>query len=175
MEVLRTYEIQFRNNSNNFLELVSTQMKITHIEVIALQKKLSSQMLISRGGFAIRNHTLVRVHTDSGISGLGEGIGNALLVKAILKEQMCELAVGQDPFNIEALRQSLLDSQVYFERQGSAICAASAIEIACWDIKGKALGIPVYQLLGGCIRRSFKLMPVMSTGKKIRQIWQTKR
>ena len=86
MEVLRTYEIQFRNNSNNFLELVSTQMKITHIEVIVLQKKLSSSMQISRGGFAIRNHTLVRVHTDSGISGLGEGIGNALLVKAILKE-----------------------------------------------------------------------------------------
>ena len=128
-------------------------MKITHIEVIVLQKKLSSQMQISRGGFAIRNHTLVRVHTDSGISGLGEGIGNALLVKSILKEQMCDFAVGQDPFNIEALRQRLLDSQVYFERQGSAICAASAIEMACWDIKGKALKIPVYQLLGGLVQK----------------------
>ena len=75
-------------------------MKITNIEVILLQKKLSSQMQISRGGFAIRNHTLVRVHTDSGISGLGEGIGNAKLVKAILEEQMCDFAVDQDPFNI---------------------------------------------------------------------------
>ena len=106
-------------------------------------------MQISRGGFAVRNHTLVRVHTDSGISGLGEGVGNAQLVKAILKEQICDLAIGQDPFNIEALRQKLLDSQVYFERQGSAICAASAIEMACWDIKGKALNMPLYKLLGG--------------------------
>ena len=46
----------------------------------------------------------------------------------------------------------MLDSGVYFERQGSAICAASAIEMACWDIKGKALDQPVYQLLGGRFR-----------------------
>ena len=131
-------------------------MKITHIEVIFLQKKLLNTMQISRGGFKIRNHTLVKVHTDSGISGLGEGIGNALLVKAILKEQMCDLAVGHDPFNIESLRKLLLDSQVYFERQGSTICAASAIEMACWDIKGKALGVPVYELLGGLYQNSLQ-------------------
>ena len=127
-------------------------MKITHIDVISLQKKLSSSMQISRGGFAVRNHTLVQVHTDEGISGLGEGVGNAHLVKAILKEQMCDLATGMDPFNIELLRNRLMDSQVYFERKGSALCAASAIEMACWDIKGKALDQPVYQLLGGLYR-----------------------
>lgn len=124
-------------------------MKITKIEVFLLQKGLSSTMHISRGGFSIRNHTIVRVHTDKGITGLGEGIGNAHLIKAILKEQMCDMSIGLDPFNIEALRAKLLDSQVYFERKGSAICAASAIEMACWDIKGKALGVPVYELLGG--------------------------
>jgi len=124
-------------------------MKITNIEVFSLQKELSSTMQISRGGFSIRNHTLVRVETDQGITGLGEGIGNAHLIKAILKEQMCDMVIGLDPFNIEALRKKLLDSQVYFERQGSAICAASAIEMACWDIKGKALEMPVYELLGG--------------------------
>ena len=113
-------------------------------------------MQISRGGFSVRNHTLVRVHTDTGITGLGEGIGNAHLVKAILKEQMCDLAIGCDPFNIEAIREKLLDSQVYFERQGSAICAASAIETACWDIKGKALGVPVHQLLGGLFHDKLK-------------------
>ena len=106
-------------------------------------------MQISRGGFTTRNHTVVQVHTDEGISGLGEGVGNAQLVKAVLKEQMCELAIGMDPFNIEFLRNRLMDSQVYFERKGSALCAASAIEMACWDIKGKALDVPVYQLLGG--------------------------
>ena len=106
-------------------------------------------MYISRGGFNVRNHTLVEVRTDEGITGLGEGIGNAHLVKAILEGQMCDLAIGLDPFNIEMVRNTLIDSQVYFERKGSAICAARAIEIACWDIKGKALGLPVYELLGG--------------------------
>jgi len=106
-------------------------------------------MHISRGGFNARNHTLVEVRTDEGITGLGEGVGNAHLVKAILEGQMCDLAIGLDPFNIEIVRNTLIDSQVYFERKGSAICAASAIEMACWDIKGKALNIPVYQLLGG--------------------------
>jgi len=131
-------------------------MKITHIEVIHLQKQLLEPMQISRGGFKIRNHTLVKVNTDAGIYGLGEGVGNAQLVKAILKEQMCDLAVDQDPFNIEYLRKLLLDSQVYYERQGSAICAASAIEMACWDIKGKALGVPVYELLGGLYQNSLQ-------------------
>ena len=99
---------------------------------------------------------MVRVETDQGITGLGEGIGNAHLIKAILKEQMCNMVIGLDPFNIEALREKLLDSQVYFERQGSAICAASAIEMACWDIKGKALGVPVHQLLGGLYHQRIK-------------------
>ena len=106
-------------------------------------------MHISRGGFNARNHTLVEVRTDEGITGLGEGIGNAHLVKAILEGQICDLAIGLDPFNIEMVRKTLIDSQVYFERKGSAICAASAIEMACWDIKGKALNVPTYQLLGG--------------------------
>ena len=106
-------------------------------------------MQISRGGFKMRNHTLVEVQTDEGISGLGEGVGNALLVKAILEGQMSDLAIGLDPLNIEGMRKALIDGQVYFERKGSAICAASAIEMACWDIKGKALNVPVYQLLGG--------------------------
>jgi len=135
-------------------------MKITEIKVFLLQKKLSSTMRISRGGFDVRNHTIVEVHTDEGITGLGEGVGNAHLVKAILECQIGDLAIGLDPFNIEIVRKTLIDSQVYFEQKGSAICAASAIEMACWDIKGKALNIPVYQLLGGLYQE--KLEPYAS-------------
>lgn len=109
-------------------------------------------MRISRGGFKIRTHAIVRVSTDEGITGLGEGVGNAPLVKAIIEAQMGGMALGLDPFNIEKIRHQLMDHQVYFERKGSAICAASAIEMACWDIKGKSLNVPVYQLLGGLYR-----------------------
>ncbi|MFT6754430.1 MAG: D-galactarolactone cycloisomerase [Candidatus Azotimanducaceae bacterium] len=126
-------------------------MKITNVKVIMLRNELCSSMQISRGGFSVRYHTLVQLETDAGISGLGEGIGNAHLVKAIIEGQMGDMAIGMDPTNIEEIRSSLMDSQVYFERQGSAICAASAIEMACWDIVGKSLGLPVAKLLGGSV------------------------
>jgi len=124
-------------------------MKITEIKVYQLQKKLTSTMQISRGGFSVRNHTIVEVHTDVGIIGLGEGVGNASYVKALLQGPIGEMALGLDPLDIENIREQLIDNQVYFERMGSAICAASAIEMACWDIKGKHEGVPVYELLGG--------------------------
>lgn len=135
-------------------------MKITEIKVYLLQKKLSSSMCISRGGFQVRNHTIVEVKTDSGLTGLGEGVGNAGYIKSLLEGPIGQLAIGLDPFEIEKVRKKLLDDQVYFERMGSAICAASAIEMACWDIKGKALELPVYELMGGLYRD--KLEPYAS-------------
>lgn len=114
-------------------------------------------MRISRGGFNKRNHAIVQIETDEGLTGLGEGVGTAAYVKAIIDAHMGEMARGLDPCDIENLRERLLDSEVYFERMGSAICAASAIEMACWDIKGKALGVPVYQLFGGKCRDELEL------------------
>ena len=127
-------------------------MKIKEIRTHLLQKKLSSSMRISRGGFNVRHHLIVEVITDEGIVGLGEGVGNAHLIEQILVGSMNEQAVGLDPMNIEGVRSKLIDSHVYLDQKGSVICAASAIEMACWDIKGKALNVPVYQLLGGLYR-----------------------
>ncbi len=127
-------------------------MKITSVKVILLQNELSSSMQISRGGFTVRYHALVQVETDTGVTGLGEGVGNAHLIKSIIEGQLGDMAIGIDPMNTETIRSKLIDSQVYFERQGSAICAASAIEMACWDIKGKALNLPVSRLLGGPVK-----------------------
>ena len=127
-------------------------MKITEIRIHLFHKKLSSSMRISRGGFEVRNHVIVEVFTDKGIVGLGEGVGDAYLIKQILKESIVPKAMGLNPLNIEVIRDKLIDSQVYLEQKGSVICAASAIEMACWDIKGKALDVPVFQLLGGLYR-----------------------
>jgi D-galactarolactone cycloisomerase len=127
-------------------------MKIKEIRVHLLQKKLTSSMRISRGGFDVRHHLIVEVVTDEGVTGLGEGVGNAHLIQQILTGSMIEQALGLDPMNIEIMRSKLIDSRVYMEQKGSVICAASAIEMACWDIKGKALNVPVSQLLGGLCR-----------------------
>lgn len=129
-------------------------MIITDIKVHLLKKSLASAMNISRGGFTERYHAIVELITDAGISGYGEGIGNAPLVKSIIETNFCARMIGQNPFNIEKIRSNLLENEVYFERAGSTICAASAIEMACWDIKGKALGLPVYDLLGGKVHET---------------------
>ncbi len=127
-------------------------MQIRDVRVHVLEKPLRATMRISRGGFQVRRHAIVEVRTDEGVSGLGEGVGHPELVRAMVCGGMAEQVVGLDPFDTELIRSRLLDSGVYFERMGSAVCAASAIEMACWDIKGKALGLPVYQLLGGRLR-----------------------
>ena len=98
-----------------------------------------------------KHYLFVQVYTDAGIVGLGEA-GNwgylQATADAILKFK--DYLIGKDPFNIEDFNQNFLRS-VYF--RGSVIMSAiSAIDIALWDIKGKALGVPVYELLGGKTR-----------------------
>jgi galactonate dehydratase len=102
------------------------------------------------GGF--RNYLFVVVDTDEGIYGLGEaGItGRELAVMGAI-EHFKPLLVGQDPFRIEHIWQILFRGG-FFPAQRILGAAISAIDIALWDIKGKALGVPVYELLGGRVR-----------------------
>ncbi len=95
---------------------------------------------------------IAKVETDEGIYGLGEvGIprwGNAV-ANAI--EHLSELVIGQDPFATERLWQHMFRGG-FFPADKVYSCAISAIDIALWDIKGKALNMPVYKLLGGPVR-----------------------
>jgi L-alanine-DL-glutamate epimerase-like enolase superfamily enzyme len=127
-------------------------VKIVSVKTHLLRKELACSMRISRGGFKRRQHAIVEVTTDDGLTGLGEGIGTAPLIKSILDHYLAEKVIGLDPRDIDTVRARTMDSEVYFERMGSVICAASAIEMACFDIKAKALGKPVYELLGGLKR-----------------------
>ncbi len=96
-----------------------------------------------------RHQLIIKIETDEGISGWGESglIGRELAVMGALRHYR-ELIVGKNPFNIGAIWQDLYRSQ-YFEGGRVLTAAISAIDIALNDIKGKALGVPVYQLLGG--------------------------
>src|SRR3954464_15349965 len=96
-----------------------------------------------------RNQMLVKVETDEGIFGWGES-GLSGREKAVVGaiEHFAEFAVGRDPMRIGALWQEMYRSQ-YFEGGRVLAAAISAIDIALHDIKGKALGVPVYELLGG--------------------------
>lgn len=99
-----------------------------------------------------RPYFIVKVETDEGVHGLGEvGIRwwGAAIEKAI--EHLSEIVVGQDPFATERLWQHMYRGS-FFPAERVYTCAISAIDIALWDIKGKALGLPVYKLLGGPVR-----------------------
>lgn len=94
---------------------------------------------------------LVRVHTDTGIVGVGEGgAWGHIEASKVAVEKFATYLVGQDAEPIEH-HWAMMHRFSYF--QGAAINAAiSAIDIALWDVKGKALGVPVYELLGGPTR-----------------------
>jgi len=96
-----------------------------------------------------RNQMVVKVETDEGIYGLGESglSGRELAVKGAIQHYR-EWLIGRDPMRAGALWQEMYRSQ-YFEGGRVLTAAISAIDIALYDIKGKALGVPVYQLLGG--------------------------
>lgn len=97
----------------------------------------------------IRNQLLVKIETDEGIFGWGES-GLSGREKAVVGalEHFAQIIVGMDPFDIGLIWQKLYRSQ-YFEGGRVLAAAQSAIDIALYDIKGKALGVPVHQLLGG--------------------------
>ena len=102
------------------------------------------------GGF--RNFLFVVIDTDEGIAGVGESglTGRELAVTGTI-EHFKPLLVGQDPFRIEHLWQTLSRGG-FFPAEGAVAAALSAVDIALWDIKGKALDVPVYELLGGLVR-----------------------
>lgn len=95
---------------------------------------------------------VVRVHTDSGIIGLGESVDKIPGTVAALHGTIAPLALGQDALDIEGVWRFVMDNIMYHGYAGAELRALSAFEIALWDIMGKHYGAPVYHLLGGRTR-----------------------
>ncbi|NLS75789.1 MAG: mandelate racemase/muconate lactonizing enzyme family protein, partial [Chloroflexi bacterium] len=92
-----------------------------------------------------KNWIFVKLYTDEGITGLGEATGG-LATKPHLGdlEELARLVIGADPAHPDALWRKM-----YKARFLTPVLAMAGIELACWDILGKSLGVPVWQLLGG--------------------------
>jgi len=103
--------------------------------------------------FNLANRTvLVKVTTDEGIVGWGEcSPMQPPVIVAHIEHTLARLVVGEDPFDLERLVERMFVTPYKIAGQALAI-AISGIEIALWDIIGKALGVPVYKLLGGAYR-----------------------
>src|ERR1700712_4113590 len=97
-----------------------------------------------------RNFVTLKIETDEGIYGLGDGTlnGRELAVSSYLEEHVIPCLLGRDPFQTEDIWQYLYRG-AYWRRGPVTMTAIAAVDVALWDIKGKALGTPVYNLLGG--------------------------
>jgi L-alanine-DL-glutamate epimerase-like enolase superfamily enzyme len=95
---------------------------------------------------------VVRVHTDSGIIGLGESVDKIPGTLGALHGTIAPLVLGQDALDIEGLWRFVMDNIMYHGYAGAETRALSAVEIALWDIMGKHYGAPLYHLLGGKTR-----------------------
>lgn len=100
-----------------------------------------------------RNFVTLRITTDEGLHGLGDGTlnGRELAVASYLADHVVPLLIGRDPQRIEDTWQFLYRS-AYWRRGPVTMAAIAAVDVALWDIKAKAAGMPLYQLLGGASR-----------------------
>tara|TARA_A100001037_G_scaffold137316_1_gene124234 strand:+ start:656 stop:1753 length:1098 start_codon:yes stop_codon:yes gene_type:complete len=127
-------------------------MKITNVRTVRLTRPLDKPQRNAQGGRDHRPFNFVLVETDAGFTGLGEAFGDDALMEHIVAKRIGPMAVGLDPNDNDALWSRLFASRAFWEIGGSVLCAISAVEVACWDIRGQAEGVPVYELLGGKTR-----------------------
>jgi L-alanine-DL-glutamate epimerase-like enolase superfamily enzyme len=126
-------------------------MKIVDVAAIPLAVPVRPSTPPTAWLGAIAKQILVRVRTDDGLTGWGEAFayGAPLAVCNVIEEALAPMLVGQDPTRIEHLVNVLQRGLMIWGRRGLAMFALSGIELALWDILGKARGMPVHALLGG--------------------------
>lgn len=112
-------------------------MKITLLETVALRDDHG------------RDFTVIRVHTDEGITGIGQAESPSLVIDAIIRNAngLQRLLKGEDPTQVQRLWQKMYDTTGLYGRRGVTIAAIGAVETALWDISGKAMGRPVHELI----------------------------
>lgn len=123
-------------------------MKIIKIEPVIVSQKLSQPFHFSQWEYQTRTICIVKVTTDTGLFGWGEGYGPAGLVKAGI-EFFKPFVIGLNALEHEVVWQQMYLRSLDFARRGVLLAALSAIDIALWDIKGKHFQLSVSDLLGG--------------------------
>ena len=98
----------------------------------------------------------VEIETDEGLIGLGESFRGAQAVEAVIHEQVAPWLLGRDARRIEAISRHLLTPYLGFHSSGAEVRAASAVDLALWDLAGKRHGIPVHEALGGAARTEIR-------------------
>lgn len=125
-------------------------MRITAIETIHLARGIT----VHAGPI---QWLWVRLHTDTGLTGLGETYPHPEAEKAVVERSLAPVLLGRDPLQIDRLWADMFQAISYSGWGGAEMRAISAVDLALWDLAGKVAGQPVYQLLGGASRESIRV------------------
>ncbi len=140
------------------------ELKIRAVEATAMPLPLTKPIGSSLGTYTVVDFVSVFVHTEGGPSGFGfsMGLGGAAssAIVPYIRNELAPLAVGQDALAPEALWARLWGPNKARLRAGLGVWALSAVDIACWDVLGKAAGLPLHNLLGGFKKK----VPVYGSG-----------
>jgi D-galactarolactone cycloisomerase len=125
-------------------------VKIEHVEAINLRFDYpeGGGFRYAGGSVTSRVTTIVRVHTDGPYVGIGAAYSHPDLVKLIVERNLAPHLEGRDPLEIEELWELMYSLSRWYGRKGAAVSALGGVDIALWDLRGKASGAPVWQLLG---------------------------
>lgn len=127
-------------------------MKITSIECLPLKFPYEEPIYDALFKASHRQSMIVRVYTDEGIWGVGEAAsfgGPLSSTRQVIEREIAPRIIGMDPFDVERIWRTVYYQSWQHGRGGIVICALSGIDIALWDIIGKATNKPLYKLLGG--------------------------
>ncbi|MBX6741868.1 MAG: mandelate racemase/muconate lactonizing enzyme family protein [Acetobacteraceae bacterium] len=132
-------------------------MKVTRVTCHLLQSKVDRPFTSARGWlYTTRSSCVVEIETDAGITGWGECYGPAAVNKALIETQYAPRLIGRDPFDVEVVWEDLYNRIKDYGAQGFSITALSGIDIALWDIMGRATGLPIHKLIGGAYRKEIR-------------------
>ena len=126
-------------------------MEITEVESFPIKLPLESPVSFSNRTLTYRDHAITYVRTDTGHKGVGYSLGyeGAGLIADAVESLLEPLLIGEDPRNTERLWHEMYDGNVQIGRTGLLLRAISTVDIALWDVKGKAAGEPLHKFLGG--------------------------
>jgi D-galactarolactone cycloisomerase len=126
-------------------------MKITGVRAIPLAIPVREETPPSPWTPGIAKQVLVRIDTDGGLVGWGEAFayGAPLAVCNVIEETLAPVLIGEDATRIEGLLDRLQHALMIWGRRGLGMIALSGVDLALWDLAGKMVGAPVWQLLGG--------------------------
>ncbi|MEO9892714.1 mandelate racemase/muconate lactonizing enzyme family protein [Aurantibacter sp.] len=123
-------------------------MKITKVETFVLSNKLKESFFFSQWEYNERRICIVKITTDDGQCGWGEGYGPADVIKSGIN-LVTPLLIGENPLENERLWFNMYRKTLDFARRGILVASISAIDVALWDLKGKILNQPISVLMGG--------------------------